>query len=204
MALHGHVFDEGELDRLGELFTADVVSDASAFGQEPMHGIEAIRSATLALGDRNSVAHHVLLGFGDGRAGSERPSGPSLPIGQDRHDQQADSGQDQSDGGLPGFHATSQGPQLRRALEAVEDRYDVILLDCRAGTEIPTLACTIAATSIVGATQAGLKELRNTISLKDYVADIADGHERSLRLVGILPCAVPCRAGQRPRLHRGQ
>jgi len=75
--------------------------------------------------------------------------------------------------------------QLRRALDAVEDRYDVILLDCRAGTEIPTLACTIAAT------QAGLKELRNTISLQDYVADIADGHERPLRLVGILPCAVP-------------
>ncbi len=81
--------------------------------------------------------------------------------------------------------------QLRRALDTVEDRYDVILLDCRAGTEIPTLACTIAATSIVGATQAGLKELRNTISLQDYVTDIADGHERPLRLIGILPCAVP-------------
>ncbi len=86
---------------------------------------------------------------------------------------------------------TRQVTAKRRALDAVEDRYDVILLDCRAGTEIPTLACTIAATSIVGATQAGLKELRNTISLQDYVTDIADGHERPLRLVGILPCAVP-------------
>lgn len=59
IALHGHLFDEGELERIGELFTADVVYDTSDFGQEPMHGIEAIRSAALALGDRNPVAHHV-------------------------------------------------------------------------------------------------------------------------------------------------
>ncbi len=59
VALHGHLFDEGELDRLDELFTADVVYDASDFGQEPMHGIDAIRLGALALGDRNPVAHHV-------------------------------------------------------------------------------------------------------------------------------------------------
>jgi hypothetical protein len=59
VALHGHLFDEGELDRLDELFTVDVVYDASDFGQEPMHGIDAIRSGALALGDRNPVAHHV-------------------------------------------------------------------------------------------------------------------------------------------------
>jgi len=59
VALHGHLFDEGELGRLDELFTADVVYDASDFGQEPMHGIDAIRAGALALGDRNPVAHHV-------------------------------------------------------------------------------------------------------------------------------------------------
>lgn len=59
VALHGHLFDAGELDRLGELFTADVLYDASDFDQEPMHGIDAIRSAALALGERNPVAHHV-------------------------------------------------------------------------------------------------------------------------------------------------
>ncbi len=59
VALQGHLFDEGELDRLDELFTADVVYDASDFGQAPMHGIDAIRTAALALGDRNPVAHHV-------------------------------------------------------------------------------------------------------------------------------------------------
>lgn len=81
--------------------------------------------------------------------------------------------------------------QLRRALEKVTGDYDVILLDCRAGTEIPTLACLIAATSVIGATQAGLKELRNTVSLQDHIEAIADGYERPLRLAGILPCAVP-------------
>ncbi len=40
-------------------FTVDVVYDSSDFGQEPMHGIDAIRSAALALGDRNPVPHHV-------------------------------------------------------------------------------------------------------------------------------------------------
>lgn len=59
IALHGHLFDEGELDRLDELFTGGIVYDASDFGQEPMHGIDAIRSAAVALGDRNPVAHHV-------------------------------------------------------------------------------------------------------------------------------------------------
>ena len=30
--------------------------------------------------------------------------------------------------------------RLRRALDRVEERYDVIIIDCRAGTELPTLA----------------------------------------------------------------
>lgn len=81
--------------------------------------------------------------------------------------------------------------QLRRALDTVEDSYDTILIDCRAGTEIPTVAGIVAATSVIGTTQAGLKELRNTISLMDYVPAIADGYERPTKLVGILPCAVP-------------
>jgi SnoaL-like domain len=59
VALQGHLFDDGELERLDELFTADVVYDASDFGQPPMHGIDAIRTTALALGDRNPVAHHV-------------------------------------------------------------------------------------------------------------------------------------------------
>lgn len=59
LALHGHLFDEGELDRLDEVFTPVAVYDATDFGQEPMHGLDAIRSSALTLGDRNPVAHHV-------------------------------------------------------------------------------------------------------------------------------------------------
>ena len=59
LALHGHLVDAGELDRMGELFTADVVYDVTSFGFGELHGHEAIRSAALALGDRNPVGHHV-------------------------------------------------------------------------------------------------------------------------------------------------
>jgi len=59
IAMHGHLFDEGELDRLDELFTPQAVYDVSDFGQEPMRGVTAIREGALALGDGNPVAHHV-------------------------------------------------------------------------------------------------------------------------------------------------
>ena len=59
IAMHGHLFDEGELDRLDELFTPQAVYDVSDFGQEPMRGITAIRESALALGDGNPAAHHV-------------------------------------------------------------------------------------------------------------------------------------------------
>ena len=59
LARHGHLFDDGELDRLELLFTSSVSYDVTAFGAGVLHGIEAIRAATLALGDRNPVGHHV-------------------------------------------------------------------------------------------------------------------------------------------------
>ncbi|MYW63682.1 nuclear transport factor 2 family protein [Streptomyces sp. SID8379] len=59
LALHGHLTDAGELDRLGELFTPDVVYDITDFGQPPLHGPAAIRDAALALGAGNPVAHHI-------------------------------------------------------------------------------------------------------------------------------------------------
>jgi ketosteroid isomerase-like protein len=59
ISLHGHLFDEGELDRLDELFTADVVYDVTDVGMKPLHGIDEIRRATLELGAANPVAHHV-------------------------------------------------------------------------------------------------------------------------------------------------
>ncbi|MGW4059260.1 nuclear transport factor 2 family protein [Amycolatopsis sp. NPDC004747] len=72
LALHGQLFDEGHLDRLGEIFTPDVVYDMSALGVGTFEGIEAIRNAALHLGAGNPVAHHVtnivVTGEGDDRA----------------------------------------------------------------------------------------------------------------------------------------
>lgn len=59
IAMHGHMVDSGRLDRLGELFTADVVYDVSDFGGPPLHGLPAIREAALALGEGNPLGHHV-------------------------------------------------------------------------------------------------------------------------------------------------
>ncbi|WP_030443758.1 nuclear transport factor 2 family protein [Actinoplanes subtropicus] len=59
LGLHGHLMDAGEFDRLGELFTPDVVYDLSAYGAGELHGPEAIAAAGRALGDRNPVGHHV-------------------------------------------------------------------------------------------------------------------------------------------------
>lgn len=59
LSLHGHLFDGGHLDRLGEIFTPDVVYDMSAVEVGTFEGIEAIRSAALHLGAGNPIAHHV-------------------------------------------------------------------------------------------------------------------------------------------------
>jgi hypothetical protein len=59
IALHGHLMDAGEFDRLDELFSSDVVYDVSDFGFGALHGVAAIRDAAMALGDRNPVGHHV-------------------------------------------------------------------------------------------------------------------------------------------------
>ena len=71
LSLHGHLFDGGHLDRLGEIFTPDVVYDMSAVGVGTFEGIEAISSAALRLGPGNPVAHHVtnivISGEGDGQ-----------------------------------------------------------------------------------------------------------------------------------------
>lgn len=57
--LHGHLMDEGEFGRLGELFTEDVVYDISAFGGGLLRGPAAVAEAGRALGDGNPLAHHV-------------------------------------------------------------------------------------------------------------------------------------------------
>ncbi|WP_142099946.1 nuclear transport factor 2 family protein [Pseudonocardia cypriaca] len=72
ISLHGHVFDDGDLDRLDVLFTPSVVYDVSELGGGALHGIEAIRTAALALGEHNPLGHHVtnivITEHGDGTA----------------------------------------------------------------------------------------------------------------------------------------
>jgi 3-phenylpropionate/cinnamic acid dioxygenase small subunit len=59
VSLHGHLMDNGEFDRMDELFCADVVYDVSAFGLGELHGYGAIKKSSLMLGDANPVSHHV-------------------------------------------------------------------------------------------------------------------------------------------------
>ncbi|HVX47314.1 MAG TPA: nuclear transport factor 2 family protein [Mycobacteriales bacterium] len=59
LSMHGHLFDEGELDRLDEIFTADVVYDISDIGHGVLVGIDAVRAAALELGNANPLAHIV-------------------------------------------------------------------------------------------------------------------------------------------------
>jgi hypothetical protein len=59
LALHGHLVDNGALDRLDELFTDDVVYDLAPLGGAVLEGVDAIRRSARELGDRNPVAHLV-------------------------------------------------------------------------------------------------------------------------------------------------
>ena len=59
IARHGHLTDDGELDRSDELFTPDVVYDLTDFGIGELRGVESIRDAGRALGDDDRVSHHV-------------------------------------------------------------------------------------------------------------------------------------------------
>ncbi|MCX5143776.1 MULTISPECIES: nuclear transport factor 2 family protein [unclassified Streptomyces] len=71
IALHGHLVDDGELHRLEELFTDDVVYDITDLGHGSLIGVDAFRDAALAMGALNPVGHHVtnivLTDLGDGR-----------------------------------------------------------------------------------------------------------------------------------------
>ncbi|KAB2379082.1 nuclear transport factor 2 family protein [Actinomadura montaniterrae] len=69
ISLHGHYADTGELDRMTELFTEDVVYDVTAAGGGLIEGRAALKQAGLDLGDRNPLAHHVtnvVVTAGDG------------------------------------------------------------------------------------------------------------------------------------------
>ena len=59
ISLHGHIVDQGAWNRLHEVFEPGAILDLTAFGGEALRGLDAIRDAAVALGERNPVAHHV-------------------------------------------------------------------------------------------------------------------------------------------------
>jgi SnoaL-like domain len=59
IALHGHLMDAGEFDRLGELFTDDFVYDLELLGYGQLKGALALVEAAEVLGDANPLGHHV-------------------------------------------------------------------------------------------------------------------------------------------------
>ncbi|MET7464389.1 nuclear transport factor 2 family protein [Nonomuraea sp. NPDC005501] len=59
IAMHGHLCDSGDLDRLDEVFTTDVTYDVTDFGQGVLRGVAACAEAARALGELNPVGHHV-------------------------------------------------------------------------------------------------------------------------------------------------
>ncbi|MET9921832.1 nuclear transport factor 2 family protein [Streptomyces sp. NPDC006435] len=61
LALHGHLVDNDELERLDEMFTDDVVYDASSLGHGELHGLAAFRDMALARAraGNGAAGHHV-------------------------------------------------------------------------------------------------------------------------------------------------
>lgn len=61
LALHAHISDENQLDRLDELFTPDAVYDMTASGMGAFNGMDAIRAAAAGLAGSGHapLAHFV-------------------------------------------------------------------------------------------------------------------------------------------------
>lgn len=57
--LLGHITDDHELDRAGEVFVPDVVYDLGDLGHGTLHGLGELRAKALELGVQNPVGHHV-------------------------------------------------------------------------------------------------------------------------------------------------
>ena len=57
VALHGHLVDDLEVDRFGEVFTADIVYDLENLGYGTLRGADALKAASAT--DRDRVGHLV-------------------------------------------------------------------------------------------------------------------------------------------------
>ena len=77
---HGHVADDRDWDRLGDVFTEDAVLDLEDFGYGTLHGLAALRDLALASqGDKGQpLAHHVtniIVSSGEGESARARSKG---------------------------------------------------------------------------------------------------------------------------------
>jgi 3-phenylpropionate/cinnamic acid dioxygenase small subunit len=61
IAMHGHVADDRDWDRLGELFTDDAVLDLEDFGYGTLRGLQAIRDLSRGSQDDKGqpLGHHA-------------------------------------------------------------------------------------------------------------------------------------------------
>jgi 3-phenylpropionate/cinnamic acid dioxygenase small subunit len=61
IALHGHVADDRDWDRLGDLFTNDAVLDLEDFGYGTLHGLQAIKDLSRGSQDDKGqpLGHHA-------------------------------------------------------------------------------------------------------------------------------------------------
>ena len=61
IALHGHVADDRDWDRLGDLFTDDAVLDLEDFGYGTLHGLQAIKDLSRGSQDDKGqpLGHHA-------------------------------------------------------------------------------------------------------------------------------------------------
>ncbi|HEX6520471.1 MAG TPA: nuclear transport factor 2 family protein [Streptosporangiaceae bacterium] len=61
LSLHGHLFDDGHLDRLDEIFIPEVIYDMSAVGVGVFEGVEMVRDQAQKMEQAGvgPLAHHV-------------------------------------------------------------------------------------------------------------------------------------------------
>ncbi len=57
--LHGHLVDAGELDKLDQIFSPDVIYVLEDFGLGCKKGCDSIIDSALALGNANPIGHRV-------------------------------------------------------------------------------------------------------------------------------------------------
>lgn len=55
---YGHIIDERQWSRLGELFTSDVIFDMTDFNGQVLHGLNVLRNSWMALSG-HPLAHHA-------------------------------------------------------------------------------------------------------------------------------------------------